>query len=74
MWTLSESAHSDNLKPTKIPKPIKLGLLEIHGFNPHKTKLNKTHQLGHSKENWLLNDDRNLSGFNGLPDGRCNVR
>jgi len=25
-WTVSSSAHSDNLKLTKTPKPIKMGL------------------------------------------------
>jgi len=39
LFDVSSSAHSDNLKPMKTPKPINLDLLKKSGFNPPKPKI-----------------------------------
>jgi len=38
MWKVSSSAHSNDLKPVKTPKPIKLGLFKKNTFNPKTNK------------------------------------
>jgi len=40
MWTVSSSAHSDNLKPTKTPKPV--GLFKNLGLTPKTEPPNPT--------------------------------
>jgi len=38
MWTLSGSAHSNNLKLMKTPKPIKFGFFKKNRVNHKKTQ------------------------------------